>query len=84
MVLSAFLGVLPVIEAWSVFRGAEQVEGMMVSPLIMLAVTKGCEIVFESLPESIIQAISMLSSNLEDLSLSSTTSASLLRLLQLG
>jgi hypothetical protein len=69
MVLSAFLGVLPVIEAWSVFRGVERAEGMMFNPLFMLAVTKGLEIVFESLPESIIQAISMLSSNLEDLSL---------------
>ncbi|GMI39967.1 hypothetical protein TrCOL_g2008 [Triparma columacea] len=69
MVLSALFGVLPVIEAWSVFRGAEQAEGMMFDPLMMLAITKGSEIVFESLPESIIQAISMLSSNLEDLSL---------------
>jgi hypothetical protein len=69
MVLSAFLGVLPVIEAWSVFRGVEQAEGMMVSPIMMLAGTKALEIILESLPESIIQAISMLSSNLEDLSL---------------
>ena len=68
MVVAAFFGVLPLIEAWSVFRGAEQVEGMIVDPITMLATTKSCEIVFESLPETIIQTIFILSSKPEDLS----------------
>ncbi|GMI48645.1 hypothetical protein TrCOL_g10514 [Triparma columacea] len=68
MVMSAFMGILPLIEAWTVFRGAEQSEDMLLDPAVMLAITKGAEIVFESLPESIIQTISMLSSKPEDLS----------------
>ena len=69
MVMSAVMGILPLIEAWTVFRGAEQSENMLFNPAVMLAVTKGVEIVFESLPESIIQTISMLSSKPEDLSI---------------
>ncbi|GMI46579.1 hypothetical protein TrCOL_g11094 [Triparma columacea] len=69
MLICALLGLLPLFEAWYVFRGVEQTSGMAFEPIFMLATTKGLEITFEALPESIIQCIAMLSSKPEEITL---------------
>ena len=61
MGIITLVGLGPLLQAWEVFRGIEQGEGMMCDPSRMLATTKAIEILFESLPESILQATALLS-----------------------
>jgi hypothetical protein len=58
--LVASVGLLPLVQAFEVFRGAEKSPTDTFHPRAMLMIVKACEVLFETLPEAIIQVSSIM------------------------
>ena len=64
----AMTGMLPIFQSWHVWKGTSKAVYHLFSPTMMLAFTKGAEVIFESFPNAAIQWIAMLSLNRSDIS----------------